>query len=107
MNQLGLDFTNTPRDRTAPGRKEEPARSRRNDPATSQRAASKVRQFETGHFSLILDALIGNPGTAKEIAQRSGLDYVAVARRMNELQQAGKVYLSGEVRDGCREWRRA
>ena len=85
----------------------EPVRARRRDPATSQRAASKAGRFASGHFLLILEALAQGDGTAKEIAQRSGLDYVAVNRRMNELQQAGRVALTGDERDGCREWRLA
>lgn len=93
MNQLALTL--------------DPVRARKRDPETSQRAGRNARQFAAGHFALILDALSQGPGTAKEIALRSGLDYVAVARRMNELQQAGKVALTGEERDGCREWRLA
>lgn len=85
----------------------EPVRSRSRDPEASQRAGRNARQFAAGHFALILDALAQGPGTAKEIALRSGLDYVAVARRMNELQQAGRITLTGEERDGCREWRLA
>lgn len=84
----------------------EPVRSRSRDPETSHRAARNARQFAAGHMALILDALTLGPGTAKELAQRTGLDYVAVARRMNEIQQAGRVVLTGEVRDGCREWAR-
>ena len=93
MNQLALTL--------------DPVRARKRDPETSQRAGRNARQFAAGHFALILDALALGPGTAKEIALRSGLDYVAVARRMNELQQAGKVALTGEERDNCREWRAA
>lgn len=85
----------------------EPVRARRRDPETSQRAGRNARQFAAGHFALILDALAVGPGTAKEIALRASLEYVAVNRRMNELQQAGRVVTTGVVRDGCREWRLA
>ena len=83
----------------------EPVRSRSRDPEASQRAGRNARQFAAGHFALILDARAQGPGTAEEIALRSGLDYGAVARRMGELQQAGKLALTGDERNGCREWR--
>ena len=85
----------------------EPVRARKRDTETSQRSAGNARQFAAGHMALILDALIGNPGTIKEIAARTGLDHVAVARRMSELRQAGKVVTTLEERAGCREWRLA
>lgn len=107
MNQLGLDFTNTPRAPVAPGRKEEPARSRRSDPATSQRAASKVRQFDSGHFALIMEALAQGPANFKEIAERCGLERHAVARRLPELRDAGKVRRTDQEREGCAIWSRA
>lgn len=92
MNQLQINF--------------EPVRSRSRDPQTSQRAGRQARQFAAGHHALILDALAQGPGTAKEIAQRTGLDYVAVNRRIGELGRMDppRAKLTGEVRDGCREW---
>ena len=95
MNQLAIDF--------------EPVRARKRDPETSQRSAGNARQFAAGHFALILDALERGPGTAKEISQRCGLDYVAVNRRIGELGRMSppRAVTTGEVRDGCREWRLA
>lgn len=107
MNQLALDLSNTPAARmTPPGRKAAPPRSRRTDPETSQRAAFNVARFAAGHYGLILDALrSGGPGTFREIAERAGLERHAVARRLPELQQAGKVTRGAETRDGCSVWR--
>lgn len=87
----------------------EPVRSRSRDPEASQRAGRNARHFAAGHFALILDALAQGPGTAKEIALRSGLDYVAVNRRIGELGRMSppRAVTTGEVRDGCREWRAA
>lgn len=82
----------------------DPPRARRTDPATSHRAARNARQFATGHFALILGALESGPGTFKEIAERCGLERHAVARRLPELQQAGRVKRTGVERDGCAEW---
>lgn len=93
MNQLALTF--------------EPVRARRSDPATSQRSARNARQFAAGHFSLILDALAHGDGTFKEIAERCGLERHAVARRLPELLQAGKVVRTDVDREGCAVWRLA
>ena len=84
----------------------EPVRSRSRDPQTSQRAASKVSRFASGHFALILDALAQGPANFKEIAERCGLERHAVARRLPELEQAGRVmrHALGE-RDRCTVWR--
>ena len=94
MNQMALTF--------------EPVRARKRDPETSQRAASKVRAFASGHYGLILDALKrGGPGTFKDLADRAGLERHAVARRLPELQSFGKVTRGAETRDGCSVWRLA
>lgn len=93
MNQLALAF--------------EPVRARRTDPATSQRAASKVDRFAGGHFAKILAALGElTAGTYREIAFEAGLEPVAVARRMRELETAGRIARIGE-RDGFTVWRLA
>lgn len=81
----------------------EPVRARRKDPETSQIAAGKVREFAAGHYARIMAALRDGPGTYVEIAQRCGLERHAVARRLPEMASLG-VYLTGEKRDGMREW---
>lgn len=91
MNQLAMNF--------------EPVRARKRDPETSQRAASKVERFASGHFAKILEAL-RVPGTYREIAARADLEPVAVARRMAELEQAGLAKRDGE-RDGFTIWEKA
>lgn len=80
MNQLAMNL--------------EPVRARKRDPETSQRAAAKVNRFASGHFAKILEAL-RVPGSYREIAARAELEPVAVARRMNELEQAGLVRRAG------------
>ncbi len=90
MNQLAMNF--------------EPVRARRTDPETSQRAAAKVERFASGHFAKILGALGDlRTGTYREIAFAAGLEPVAVARRLRELEQAGKIGRIGE-RDGFTVW---
>lgn len=94
MNQMALTF--------------EPVRARKRDPETSQRAASKVRDFAGSHYGMILDTLkLAGAGTFKELAERSGLERHAVARRLPELQALGKVTRGAETRDGCSVWRLA
>lgn len=93
MNQLALTF--------------EPVRARRGDPATSQRAAAKVERFASGHFAKIISALEElTTGTYREIAFAASLEPVAVARRLRELETAGKIARAGE-RDGFTVWRLA
>ncbi len=89
MNQLSISF--------------EPVRARKRDPETSKVAASKARAFAANHYNLIAAALRDAPGTYTEIAERCGLERHAVARRLPEMAHLG-VYLTGEKRDGMREW---
>lgn len=85
----------------------EPVRARRHDPETSQRAASKVERFASGHFRVILNALSMSPGTYKMIATLGGLERHAVARRLKELETAGLVRRTDREQDGCTIWRLA
>lgn len=90
MNQLAMNF--------------EPVRARRTDPETSQRAAAKVERFASGHFAKILAAMAElRTGTYREIAFEASLEPVAVARRLRELETAGKIGRIGE-RDGFTVW---
>lgn len=95
MNQLALSF--------------EPVRARRRDPFTSQLAASRVSNFAAGHYAGIRTALLIGPATIYEIAARTGLDHVAVARRLSEMERAGIAAPTNETRPGptgrqCRVW---
>ena len=87
--QLAMDFD-------APVFRPEIA-ARRSDPATSRAAASQARALAADHHARILAALRDRGAAGKsEIAERTGLDGVAVARRMAEMQRAGLVRLTGE-----------
>lgn len=70
--------------------------ARANDPATSVEAASRVKEFAHRHHSLIVASLMTfGAGTIHHIAARTGLDHVAVARRMNELLECSLVERTG------------
>lgn len=64
-------------------------RSRRNDPETSHDAAERVRKsgLLRGHQTKILETVRQHPGaTYTEIAEYSGIERHAVARRLKELE---------------------
>lgn len=65
------------------------ANVRREDPATSRDAALRLREFAKGHCIKILEALKSGPMGKTRIAGITGLDGVAVARRLSDLQKAG------------------
>ena len=73
-------------------------------PLAATLPAALTRQFAAGHFALILDALAQGPATFKEIAERCGLERHAVARRLPELRDAGKVRRTDQERDNCAVW---
>lgn len=61
-------------------------RARREDPETSKDAAARAGEFAHGHYALILGALgIHGPQTIYELASRTGLSHVQVARRLPEM----------------------
>ena len=82
-------------------------RARNTDPDTSHAAAARASTFAVSHRNKIM-AVLTEPMTIKEIAQRCGLDHVAVARRMTELQRPPLrlAVPTDDRRDGCRVWRR-
>lgn len=88
----------------------EPARARRRDPETSQVAAGSAREFSARHAAKIWCALRDEgPATIYELAQRTGLDHVQIARRLSEMQP-WHAEPTGESRAGpsgrpCRVWR--
>jgi predicted ArsR family transcriptional regulator len=70
--QLALDFSK---------------RARRRDPQTSHDAAARLAEFAHDHHAKILGSLVTEgKGTIHEIAASTGLDHVAVARRLPELE---------------------
>lgn len=87
MNQLAIDF-------------DAKTLARASDPQTSPTAAARVREFAGKHASAIFCWLADHPagGTKDEIARGTGIDPIAVARRMKELQRTAGVYDSGETR---------
>lgn len=63
-------------------------RARADDPLTSHLAAERVQEFGCAHQAKIMGSLLTQgPGSIYDIAERTGLDPVAVARRMAELEE--------------------
>ena len=80
-------------------------RARKTDPATSHAAANKAAHIAPSQRNIIADAL-REPGTVKDVAERTGLTQYAVSKRLPELQRMGLIVATGVEREGCREWRR-
>lgn len=84
--------------------------ARRTDPATSHAAAVRAHSLASVHQTKILAALKDRDGQIYEIAERSGLTHVQVARRLPDLTQGKpRIRLTGEERvgptgRGCRVW---
>ena len=81
-------------------------RARRSDPTTSHIAARRV--FASGlagaHRQQIAAAIRSRPGmTYKAIAEATGLEPVAVGRRLVEIERDGQAK-AGEPHDGMRTW---
>ena len=84
--------------------------ARSTDLPTSHAAAASAVRFARDHEARILAALV-RPMTCYEIAEATGLDHVAVARRMRKLVDDAKVSASDETRAGptgrqCTVWER-
>ena len=89
MNQLSLNFDDGLR-----------ARSRTTDPASSREAAEKIASSGqlTRQCIVVLDALQRFPNsTSAELSEHAGLDRHMVARRLPDLERAGRV-TKGEIR---------
>ncbi len=93
--QLAFDFTK---------------RVRRRDPATSRAAAARAGEFGSDHHAKIIGSLLTQgPATIYELADRTKLDHVAVARRMSELEKLGVARPTQDMRASpsgraCRVW---
>ena len=87
------------------------SRARREDPKTSHAAAKSVQEFAASHFGIIVYALKSHgPMTIDEIAIKTKLSHVAIARRMTELQRINATEPTGTTRAGVsgrqqRVWR--
>lgn len=68
-------------------------RSRRSDPLSSHVAGIDAAKFARSQAAKVLRAVLAFPGlTAKQLAERAGLDRYMVARRAPELEgEAGEV----------------
>jgi hypothetical protein len=78
-----------------------PPRARKRDPETSHEAAARSHEFSGKHASAIFCWLrdhLEQGGTFHEIAGGTGIDAIAVARRIAELRETAGVYDSGETR---------
>lgn len=74
-------------------------RARRTDPVTSHAAAGAAESFAKAHADRILKCLRQTGPLGKDgIANHTGLDGVAVSRRLPELERQGLVYPTGEKR---------
>ena len=86
------------------------SRARADDPDTSKAAALAAAEFAGDHRAKILGSLMTQgPATIYELAARTGLDHVAVARRLPELEERGVAMPTDATRKGptgraCRVW---
>ena len=88
--------------------------SRRSDPETSHAAAEKSADFRAKHEARIFGAIFeaGDRGlNYREIAAATGLEPVAVARRLKGMERRGLIARSAltdcsgfESRNGCSVW---
>lgn len=85
-------------------------RARKSDPVTSHAAAGEAEQFANKHSDRILACLDANGPLGKDgIARITGINGVAVARRLPELERDGFVKPTGNKRQSNtgrleREW---
>ena len=81
-------------------------RARKPDPATSHVAAQKAAGSANAHRQRIVAALRAKPGmTYREIAEATGLEPVAVGRRLIECERMGTARPGGEQTQGGRTMR--
>lgn len=78
-------------------------RSHANDPQTSRDAAvNAVSDKADSVRKIIYQAIKASVSmTAREIAAQTGIDFVAINRRLSEV---GGIKRNGERRDGCAAW---
>lgn len=82
---------------------------RASDPLSSVMAAERAQQFASGHCATILAALVGTQSTVHDLAARTGLEVVQIARRLPQLKEAGKAQVVQRggmdlMRGGARVW---
>ncbi len=70
---------------------------RASDPITSYQSADKAKAFKATQGDLIVSVLLRHGNLGKDgIAARCRLSGVAVARRIKELRECGRVVATGE-----------
>ena len=75
-----------------------PPAARRVDPSTSHQAAADAKALQARHHRLILECLREHGALGKDgIGARTCITGVAVARRMSELERAGRVRWTGRT----------
>jgi hypothetical protein len=79
--------------------------ARHTDPDVSHKAAIRATKIAPSHRNLIMAALREHPGTVYSLESRIGLDAHRIGKRLIELQRLGLAEPTGEVIDGCRQWR--
>lgn len=78
--------------------------ARTQDPITSHQAADRVEQFRCSHEARIYDALHNASGlTYREIAGITGMEPVAVARRLKAMERRSLIYRFND-RGGMAVW---
>lgn len=86
--------------------KESHSLSRTSDPITSKLAGEKTKEFRARHIAKIWNCLKDHGAkTYKEIAELTGLEPVAVARRRKEMEENQLIEVLEETRNGCALWR--
>lgn len=92
--------------RQLPRKAADRSRARVLDAETSHTAAARSIEFSGKHESKIFGYLLGHEegATYREIASGTGLEPVAVARRMKGLTKRAGVYADGK-RDGMQVWK--
>jgi DNA-binding MarR family transcriptional regulator len=80
--------------------------ARKRDPQTSAKAAQRALNFVGGHEGKIHAALNGPGLTYREIARATGMEPVAVARRLKGMESRGLIRRDGE-REGMTVWHKA
>ena len=78
--------------------------ARRSDPSTSHAAAKRASRVAPNHRNIITAALEHGPATIYDLAARTGLSHVQIARRLPECEQIGTAHPTDQKRDGCRLW---
>lgn len=90
-------------------------RARSTDPQTSHEAAAAANELAQGHYALILGALgLHGAQTIYELADRTGLSAVQVARRLPEMAATAPAMARRTTRTrpspsgrGCTVWEHA